>query len=241
LRNKADHPSRLRIRIWRLIDNFTPHEIRITVTTPSKDADIKKRPTFKLHTPLPTALHVSHESRTQVLKTYKTIFKVKDRSGIDREEVYFNPALDSIFVSIPRCTREWMIYTGGHIHLPKNGIKTPFDAQKHNILRCQVLNSDPQALYQTHDAETIVVIQPTKTPLEVQSNERTKHRFLSLARVAGEQWKSVEYFVWKPEWWAEHWEFLFEELVKEEPEAKKRKYKGKGTRHRKIGGSQKGW
>jgi hypothetical protein len=241
LRNTADLPSRLRIRIWRLIDNFTPHKICITVTTPSKDADIKKKPTFKLHTPLPITLHVSHESRTQGLKTYKTIFKVKDRSGIEREEVYFNPALDSIFVSIPRCTREWLIYTGGHIHLPKSGIERSFDAQKHNILRCQMINSDPQAMYQKHDVETIVVVQPTKTPLEVQSNERTTHGFLSLASVAGEQWKSVEYFVWKPQWWAEHWEFLFEELVKEEPEVKKRKYQGKGTRHRKIGGCQKGW
>jgi hypothetical protein len=48
--------------------------------------------------------------------------------------------------------------------------------------------------------------------------------------VAGEPWKSVEYYVWKPEWWSEHWEFLFSELVKEEPEmftrlGKKRKKK----------------
>ena len=63
-----------------------------------------------------------------------------------------------------------------------------------------MLNSDPQATYQKHDLETIVVVQPTKTPFEVQSNERITHGFLSLARVAGEQWKSVEYFVWKPDW-----------------------------------------
>lgn len=71
---------------------------------------------------------------------------------------------------------------------------------------------------QKEDRETIVVVQPTTKPLKAQSNERFTFGFDALGRVAGELWKSVEYYVWKPEWWSEHWEFLFSELMKEEPE-----------------------
>ena len=69
------------------------------------------------------------------------------------------------------------------------------------------------------------MVQPTINPLEAQSNERFTFGFDALARVAGEPWKSVEYYVWKSEWWNEHWEFLFTELMKEEPEEFTRKGK----------------
>lgn len=143
-----------------------------------------------------------------------------------------------MFVSIPRCTRDWIIYTGGHVHLPCPSSTTPFDPKRHNILRCQVSNyfSPSPRLSLKEDNETIVVVQPTNDPLKAQSNELTTKNFESLAMVAGEAWKSVESFVWKPEWWAEHWEFLFEELVKEAPEeskGKKRKARGKPGKSRK--------
>jgi hypothetical protein len=225
-------PLELRLRVWKNIDDFSAHEIRVTVTTPSKDSIIRKRPTFKLHSPIPIILHVNHESRIQGLQTYKTIFKVKDRNGVERDEIYFGPALDSVFVSIPRCTRDWIIYTGGHIHLPRSDIITPFDPKRHNILRCQIssyLSPGPR-LSPKEDSKTIVVVQPTNDPLKAQSNERTTKSFESLAMVAGDAWKSVEFYVWKPEWWAEHWEFLFSELVKEDPEESKRRKKARDKR-----------
>jgi len=189
-------PTEIRLRIWDIINDSTPHEVRITVTTPPKDADIKKTPSFKLHTPFPILLHVCHESRTHVLKTYKTLFKVKDRAGIERDEIYFNPVRDSVYISIPRCTKDWIIYTGGHIHLPGTGLETPFTS--HDILRCQV---SPQTLgYGKHEVETIVVVHPTQKPINVQNNERRMNGFDSLAQVAGPAWSSVEYFAWKPEW-----------------------------------------
>ncbi|KAE9368686.1 hypothetical protein N431DRAFT_512908 [Stipitochalara longipes BDJ] len=206
-------PLEPRLRIWGLIDDFISHEVRITVTTPSRESDIKKKPTFRLHTPLPSILHICHESRTQGLKIYKTLFKIKDRASIERDEIYFNPTRDSVFISIPRCTRDWIIYTGGHIHLTRTGTETPFDS--HNILRCQV--STLTLGYGKHEVETIVVVQPTLRPFNILNNERSMDGFDSLAMVAGPAWSSVEYFVWKPEWWNEHWEFLFSELVKEDP------------------------
>jgi hypothetical protein len=218
-------PFELRFRIWKSIDKLSTHDIRITVTTPSKEADIKKKPTFKLHTPVPIILHICHESREQGLTTYRALFKVKDRSGIERDEIYLNPALDTVFVSIPRCTRDWIIYTGGHVHPSHPSVATPFDEKKHNIFRSQVSNPPQTLRVQKEDRETIVVVQPTTNPLEAQSNERFTFGFDALARVAGEPWKSVEYYVWKPEWWNEHWEFLFTELMKEEPEEFTRKGK----------------
>jgi hypothetical protein len=225
-------PFELRFRIWKSIDNLGTHDIRITVTTPSKDADIKKRPTFKLHTPVPIILHICHESRKHGLTTYRALFKVKDRSGIERDEIYFNPALDTVFVSISRCTRDWIIYTGGHVHPSRPSVATPFDEKKHNIFRCQISNPPQTLRVQKQDRETIVVVQPTTNPLEAKSNERFTFGFEALRRVAGEPWKSVEYYVWKPEWWSEHWEFLFTELMKEEPEEftrRGRKRKKKST------------
>jgi len=42
--------------------------------------------------------------------------------------------------------------------------------------------------------------------------------------------------------WSEHWEFLFSELLKEEPKPKKKgRPKGKRTKHRQVGGEQRGW
>jgi hypothetical protein len=41
-----------------------------------------------------------HESRLEVLKVYETVFKLKDKEGVQIGEIYINPAVDTLLVHI---------------------------------------------------------------------------------------------------------------------------------------------
>jgi hypothetical protein len=208
----------LRRKVWRYFDGPSPRDVQVTITTPGKTSPIKKAPRFKSLTPIPPIMHVCHESREEGLKTFKTIFKVKDQDGIERREIYVNPELDTLFVRVPCWTHEWKYYTGGHLHLNRPAVTAPLDPLRHNIFRCQI-TGNPSLPH----SEIIVVVQPTTSPATVSSSEQTNDNFEALRRVAGEEWKHVEFYVWKAEWWHEHWEFLFEELMKDEPPPKRKR------------------
>jgi len=214
-------PIELRLRIWRTFDNSTPRDVQVTITTPSETSLIEKTPTFKSLRPIPLILHICKESRTEGLKVYKKVFKVKDKMGVEREEIYFNPEREMLFVRVPRWTPDWRTYTGGHPHLSNPSPTAPLDPLNHNIFRCQIEN--PMSCNPKGGSEIIVVVEPTKTPMAVASDERVRTDFVALRRVAGDAWQCVEFYVWKAEWWHEHWEFLFTEVMKEEvPKKQKR-------------------
>lgn len=55
--------------------------------------------------PVSPVVHTSHEARSEGLKVYRTCFK----DGLGRGLIYINPRMDTLFVTVPEYTKDWML------------------------------------------------------------------------------------------------------------------------------------
>jgi hypothetical protein len=93
------------------VNTNTPEVImsipEVNTTYPKPKSSPNKLAGFKSLTPIPTVLHIYHESRREDLKVYETVFKVKDKEGVQRGEIYIDPAIHTLLVKIPYWTQPW--------------------------------------------------------------------------------------------------------------------------------------